>query len=54
MSLNGPGKSPWEKNPQPNLYDFVNQLRNRLKGNFKLFNIWVVLAIIGAIWASSG
>ena len=54
MAFNGPGKSPWEKNPQPNLDEFLSQLRNRLKGRFNLFNIWVVLAIIVAIWAASG
>ena len=54
MAFNGPGKSPWEKNPQPNLDEFLKQLRNRLKGNYKLFNIWVGLAIVLAIWAASG
>ena len=54
MAFNGPGKSPWEKSPQPNVEEFLNFLQNRLKPNLKGSYLWIVLVIIALVWAATG
>ena len=56
MSPNDPGQSPWNRRPNstPNIEDFLDQLRQRFKFNFNLFNIWIVIAVILIGWGATG
>ena len=54
MAFNGPGKSPWEKNPQPNIEEFLNYLKNRFKMNFSFSYAWIVAVIVVLLWGMTG
>lgn len=55
MAFNEPNRSPWEKkNSPPNIEDFLNMLRNRLKDKFHWGNWWLIALILIAVWGLSG
>jgi membrane protease subunit HflK len=54
MAFKEPGKSPWEKKTQPDIDEFLNYIKNRFKPNLSGSYIWIVIAIVAAIWGLSG
>ena len=54
MAYKEPGKSPWEKNTPPNIEEFLQQLQEKFKLNFNLFNFWMLIPLVVLIWAATG
>lgn len=54
MAFNGPGKSPWEKNSQLNIEEFLKYLQNRFKPNFSFSYAWIAIVIALLLWGMTG
>ncbi|MCZ6841291.1 MAG: FtsH protease activity modulator HflK [SAR324 cluster bacterium] len=54
MAFKEPGKSPWEKNPQPNIEEFLNILQNKFKQKMNVSYAWLIPAALVLVWALTG
>ena len=54
MAFKEPTKSPWDKNTQPNIEDFLHYLQNRFKPNLTGGYVWIAIAAAVGIWAMTG
>jgi len=54
MAFNDSGKSPWERKDQPDIDEFLNQLRQKFRDNFRFSNLWLLLIVVLLAWLATG